>query len=102
MWPGLLKGFQDGGFSTVWRRPAELACDGSSSIEERLYLRQRGRAPRAALKPVKPAKITSTGAVVNFSIFDTAEFRSQIRPIQDTLQPWYFKLEISFSNCFDI
>ena len=59
---------------------------------------QRHDAP----KPSKPAKIMSTGAVVNFSIFNTAEFRSQIRPIQDTLQPWYFKLEISFSSCFDI
>ena len=41
----------------------------------------------AALKPVKPAKFMSTGAVLNFSIilFYTAEFRSQIRPIQDTL-----------------
>jgi len=36
-------------------------------------------------KPPKPAKIMSTGALVNFSIFYTAEFRSQIRPIQDTL-----------------
>ena len=54
------------------------------------------------LKPVKPKKITSTGAVVNFSIFNTAEFRSQIRPIQDTLQPWYSRLEISFLNGFDI
>ena len=52
-----------------------------------------------ALKPSKPAKIMSTGAVVNFGIFDTAEFRSQIRPIQDTLQPWYSKLDILFLNC---
>ena len=44
----------------------------------------------------------STGAVVNFSIFYTAEFRSQIRPIQDTLQPWYSKLEILFLSCLDI
>ena len=55
-----------------------------------------------APKPSKPAKIMSTGAVVNFSIFYTAEFRSQIRPIQDTLQPWNFKLDILFSNCSDI
>ena len=38
---------------------------------------------------------------MNFSIFYTAEFRSQIRPIQDTLQPWNFKLDILFSNCSD-
>ena len=57
---------------------------------------------RRKLKPVKPAKIMSAGAVVNFSIFYTAEFRSQIRSIQDTMQPWYSKLEISFSNCLDI
>ena len=43
--------------------------------------------PHAAPKPSKPRKNSSTGAVVNFSIFNTAEFRSQIRPIQDTLQP---------------
>ena len=58
-------------------------------------------------KPSKPAKIMSTGAVVNFSIFYTAEFRSQIRPIQDTLQPRvvFFKnliLKFSFLNCLDI
>ena len=67
-----------------------------------VYVRRDGACMHGVLKPSKPRKNTSTGAVVNFSIFNTAEFRSQIRPIQETPQPWYSKLEISFSNCSDI